>query len=359
MRPITAVRLRAVLADPRFRVSLAARLFAQLSAIPDGFPEHRHGSTCAHPHVHPVEKRPKPVKGTRLVPLDFRADVEPIAIRGKKRFVSRIPDVFADVRHNLKSHKGIYRLRAGSGFSVDSVLFNKEKWQALFLDDAESIMGDALTQTGDMAMTAINSLGGSFDMAQTRVLAWLEAAEKRDAWSITDSLYDRIKGELADGIDLGESIDDLRNRLDDMLDDTDWDGHGEMIARTETLKATNYACKEAMRQSGVCTGASWLTTESDSTCDFCEEMDGMEIGLDENFFDQGDELTIGEGEDAQTMTFDYEDVEAPPAHVNCRCTISALVDESLLATADDNEETNGIFDLTTKHGGAGLRENVR
>ena len=44
--------------------------------------------------------------------------------------------------------------------------------------------------------------------AAANVLAWLEAAEKRDAWSVTDSLYDQIKAELKDGIDQGESIDD-------------------------------------------------------------------------------------------------------------------------------------------------------
>jgi hypothetical protein len=295
--------------------------------------------------------KPHPALGTRLVPLDFRADVEPIAQRGKKRFLTRVPEVFADVRHNLKAHKGVYRLqsKAGAGFSLDSVLFNKSKWQSLFLDDTKSIMGDALTQTGDMAMSAIDrSLGGSFDMAQTRVLAWLEAAEKRAAWSITDTLYDGIKAELKDGIDLGESIDDLASRLDDMLDDTDWDGHGEMIARTETLKATNYACKEAMRQSGVCTGATWLCTEDDRTCEACDAMDGAEIDLDENFYDLGDEDTFGEGDNAVDMNFDYENIEAPPLHPDCRCCLTAVVDMSLLATSDD-EETNGIFDLVTKY----------
>jgi hypothetical protein len=133
-----------------------------------------------------------------------------------------------------------------------------------------------------------------------------------------------------------------------------------MIARTETLKATNYACKEAMRQSGVCTGAVWLCTDDDRLCDWCAEMDGKEIGLDENFFDLGDELTIGEGDDAQTMTFDYENIEAPVLHVNCRCAVLAVVDESLLATSgDEGDVTEGIFDLTIKHGGAAPRANVR
>jgi hypothetical protein len=368
MRPITRARLRAVLSDDRFKAALAAHLFARLSVIPDGFPAHRHGPGCNHAahdafDIRPAEKkRPRPAKGTRLVPLDFRAEVEPIAMRGKKRFVSRVPEVFADVRANLKRHKGVYRLRGkgGSGFSLDSVLFNKAEWRKIFLEDTKSIMEEALTQTGDMAFDAIGALGGSFDMAQTRVLAWLEAAEKRDAWSITDSLYDRIKDELKDGIDQGESIDDLAGRLDDLLDDTDWDGHGELIARTETLKATNYACKEAMRQSGVCTGASWLCTSDDRLCLACEAMDGTEISLDENFYDQGDEDTFGEGDNAMDMSFDYENIEAPPLHPDCRCCLLAQVDESLLATSgDEGDVTEGIFDLTIKHGGAAPRANVR
>jgi hypothetical protein len=89
-----------------------------------------------------------------------------------------------------------------------------------------------------------------------------------------------------------------------------------MIARTEALRASNSATVEAYRQSGVVSGKEWLAERDDRTCDFCLDMDGKVVDLDENYFNQGDELTV----EGQTMTVDYADVGEPPLHADCRCT---------------------------------------
>ena len=51
-------------------------------------------------------------------------------------------------------------------------------------------------------------------------------------------------------------------------------------------------------------------------------MDGKIIGIDDNFFDQGDAFDVG----GQSMMLDYEDVGTPPLHSMCRCCVIADVD---------------------------------
>jgi hypothetical protein len=48
-------------------------------------------------------------------------------------------------------------------------------------------------------------------------------------------------------------------------------------------------------------------------------MNGKTVGIDQNFFENGESLTVGEGDDAKTMSLDYGDVGAPPLHPNCMC----------------------------------------
>jgi hypothetical protein len=48
-------------------------------------------------------------------------------------------------------------------------------------------------------------------------------------------------------------------------------------------------------------------------------MNGKVISVESNFLDEGQTLTTGEGDSAQTMTVDYGDVGAPPLHPNCSC----------------------------------------
>lgn len=58
----------------------------------------------------------------------------------------------------------------------------------------------------------------------------------------------------------------------------------------------------------------WFTNNDDLVCELCGPLDGVEVALDENFYDIED---------------DYQDGN-PPLHVNCRCWIStstALADQ--------------------------------
>ena len=75
--------------------------------------------------------------------------------------------------------------------------------------------------------------------------------------------------------------------------------------------------REAWRETGVVTAIVW-DAKSDA-CPFCLEMNGKVIGMNENFWDKGDSLTVDfEGKDI-TLSFGYSAIAGPPLHPNCKC----------------------------------------
>ena len=75
--------------------------------------------------------------------------------------------------------------------------------------------------------------------------------------------------------------------------------------------------KEAWKQTGVVKTIKWYTAEDSEVCEYCDAEDGTEIDINENFYNEGDQ--IDGGEDMPSVTADYGDVGGPPLHPNCRC----------------------------------------
>ena len=96
------------------------------------------------------------------------------------------------------------------------------------------------------------------------------------------------------------------------------DARSEKIARTETIRAQNKAEIAVWEQSGVVSGKVWFTPMDERTCPDCEVMNGTELGLSESYFNKGDTTEQG-------LNLNYEDVDGPPLHPQCRCTLIPIV----------------------------------
>ena len=99
------------------------------------------------------------------------------------------------------------------------------------------------------------------------------------------------------------------------------------IARTEAQRATRKAESEAWKSTGLVEGKKWLLAPD--PCEFCqaasEQFGQKSVGINEPFYKQGDTLT---GADGGELALDYEAVDGPPLHPNCRCSMQpVLVDD--------------------------------
>ncbi len=85
------------------------------------------------------------------------------------------------------------------------------------------------------------------------------------------------------------------------------EARGDMIARTETNFAETAGALEGYKASGVVVAKEWSTDAE--ACDECAPLDGVQVGLDEDFPNDG-----GDG---------------PPMHPNCECVVVPVLPDSV------------------------------
>ncbi len=196
----------------------------------------------------------------------------------------------------------------------------KVNWQKKFMP----LFALVLAEQGD-ALEAM--FGISFDVRNPKVLEFLKDYSFTFADKLQDVSKDEIRNLIARAQEEGWAIPELQRNLKELYDGWD-DLRAENIARSETIRSSNSGARELYRQAGV-ERLRWVAASDDRVCDWCAEMDGKIIGIDENFWDQGDEFPIPNPEDEdkpRIMNLDYEDVGTPPLHSMCRCCVIADVD---------------------------------
>lgn len=130
-----------------------------------------------------------------------------------------------------------------------------------------------------------------------------------------------LRQELADGI-LGpeNTLAELTRRVQGVFTRAS-EYRAQRIAETESSRAVHRAEIIAAKESGMIAGFKWLL--SDDACELCHQLaadnpDG--IGLDGLF-------ASGDGE--------YDNIDCPPAHPHCMCTMTEIMKERT-----DEEQTN-------------------
>lgn len=163
--------------------------------------------------------------------------------------------------------------------------------------------------------------GHRFSLATKTVQDYLGDRTFKFSFEVTEETNRLLKDTLKEGVAAGEGIPDLTKRVRGLFDNFE-KYRAERIARSEVVRASNFAATEAYDQSGVVDKLQWLTTEDEHTCQWCEPMDGREVSLGGSFFDKGDTFR---GLDGGTLNLNYESVDFPPLHPNCRCTVVPIV----------------------------------
>lgn len=137
-----------------------------------------------------------------------------------------------------------------------------------------------------------------FDAANPDAAAWAKAHAAELAQGLSDTTRDAIKAAVANQELTGEDATDV---IAAAVGD---DARAELIARTESMSAANEGQRQGWDQAvedGLLRADSkrvWIAAED--PCPECEDLDGEETGLDEDYPNDG-----GDG---------------PLLHPNCRCT---------------------------------------
>jgi hypothetical protein len=169
---------------------------------------------------------------------------------------------------------------------------------------------------------------GAFDVTLPEVDAWVQGYTYKFAAKVSATLADSLRTHMSEGLLNGETIPQLRDRVREVFGPDQRKQYSEMVARTESSRAQNMGQIESWKQSGVVSGTEW--SASPDACEFCAEMDGRTVNLGETYFDQGGSLEIpkADGEGTRSMNFGYEEIEGPPLHPSCRCTLLTIDKET-------------------------------
>ena len=195
-------------------------------------------------------------------------------------------------------------------------LFDLEHWISITTDALTPIIENLFETEGKAAAEEIGKPELN-PISDTAAKEALHDSIAKMSESYNTTTLETLELKISDGLEAGASLADITTTVKEIYEWSDtW--RAERLAKTEAFRTTNTALKTAWQQSGVVKTIKWYTTSTEP-CDFCQKMNGTIISIDQNFFTNGDSLTVGEGDNAKTMSLDYGDVGAPPLHPNCAC----------------------------------------
>ena len=197
-------------------------------------------------------------------------------------------------------------------------IFDLDNWISITTNAMTPIMETLFAHEAAVALAEIGTpdLNPFNDTAK----AALHASIAKMSESYQTTVRDGLEGVINDGLSSGQSLDEMSKAIGDRY--TDLDGYAaDRIAKTESFRTSNSALKTAWKESGVVKTVRWYVSGKDNSCDFCLELNGKVMSIDDNFLNSGDPLTVGDEGSEKTMTANYGDVSAPPLHPNCSCLI--------------------------------------
>lgn len=207
-----------------------------------------------------------------------------------------------------------------SAFTKDHVeeLFNLANANKDMLDAIHPVLTHLTEQQGAMALSFAGDDETEFSMT-VDILRVLENSTKKMAKNFNGDTLEKLNHTLAQGVQDGEGLGKLKSRVNDVFDEAD-STRSLRVARTETLKASNNATEMAYKQTGYVKGKEWYVNPD--ACPICEVFSGKTIGLDEEYAKVGQNVKYqdADGND-QEYAVSYDDIDNPPLHPNCRCTI--------------------------------------
>lgn len=286
------------------------------------------GLACEKAVIDAVEKRARP---SRRRP-DFDA-IDAFLAPYEARLTRGLSSVWAEQRRtilsNMKRTPGPIGGRSLAASRVKGWTFNDlfEQWmfpkgpadkaiQVVYRDLAMKLLvASGKRATTQPPFSAANPLSTNWDVFNTNIEKWLKGYSIELADEVNLTTLDKLKASLFEGWEAGESIPDLSNRVRDLYEEFD-KSRAEMIARTETLKASNQGSLETYRSSGVVDRTMWIV--GPEPCEYCQALDGAVADLGDDYHS------------------DLDDVDAPPLHPRCVCSlIPILIGEDVTGTGAD------------------------
>lgn len=203
---------------------------------------------------------------------------------------------------------------------IEALIIQQRAWETRLSNEIypnmETLIANSLRAVED-------EIGIGVNLDNTEAKDFVKSYSFKFAQKVSQTSADRVRGIILKSKEEGNSLREVRQNLN--AEFTQWSAvRTRMVARTETIRASNYGARFGYQQSGV-EEMEWLA--SSDACGYCQSLDGTKLPTTGTFLDVGSEIVGAEGtpEAGKVLRNNYEPVGAPPAHPNCRCTIIPVV----------------------------------
>jgi HK97 family phage portal protein len=157
----------------------------------------------------------------------------------------------------------------------------------------------------------------------------LQRLASRVRW-ISQTTRQSIQSEVLTGIRQGEGIPEITKRIKQLYLTQIIPNRSRVIARTETIAASNWASQVAARRSGLQLQKVWLATEDERTRPAHAAMNGQRVPLDQPFVIEGHLLDY---------PGDTSHGAPPELTIQCRCTLYyERADPSILVETEEEDQ---------------------
>lgn len=244
----------------------------------------------------------------------YRLSVERNAAAYSRKYKQTFNGVLKDQRQRV-----IKRLKHLAGKSLADQLLSLAEESDQFNKDLMPVLEALILEQGQLALIFSGSESDVKYKMSEAIKNAMQKSTKKMAQNFNSETADQLAETISEGLQDGESISDLTDRVNGVYDQAE--GYrAERIARTESQYASNSATLDAYKQNPVVTSMQWFANPG--ACPYCDALDGTVVGLDDTFVAQGDSVdTTDDNGNSVSYQADYGDVNNPPLHPNCSCTI--------------------------------------
>lgn len=207
----------------------------------------------------------------------------------------RVLRKLADVAKGLEGYK-VKNL-------ADSVLDKTEEY-VLLSELSLPFVEEFLASAGKDALESI-APANTFDFTEGLHKIAQDRSEEMAKY-VNATTFEKLSTELGTGIEAGEGIAELTDRVNSIYDDFEY-YRAERIARTEATAANNLGFIEGYKQSGVVNAKEWITAKDDAVRD-THRIDGHVVGIDEKF--------------PNGLRYPGDPGANPEEVINCRCVLA-------------------------------------
>jgi len=209
---------------------------------------------------------------------------------------------------------------------VDDILYPTSIFEKKLANGATNVCIEVMEKEGPRVVE-LYDFDMIFDVQNPEVTKWLESYMPMFSEKLEEVNVKKLRATLIEGIEAGEGVPELTNRVYETYKDWGFK-RAEIIAQNQVIRASNKAALNVYRQSGVVKKKIWVAYFGPRLCPHCEQLDGTIISLETNFFDLGDESIVKIDGKEQKLKMDYEEINVPPLHPLCKCSIAAYIEEA-------------------------------